>query len=454
VRHLAVHDQARLEAYPEGGAPAAGGRRHWAFTVRAAACRESRRRTSLLAGALLCLGAAWSPAAGQTPADSLASLRDRGQQLRREQRLPEALDVYQSLVLRDPTNFEDRFWVAKLESWTGRLPAADSMFTQLLDERPGEFDSQLALADVRAWRGQYPAALALLESLNRAHPDNAEVLFRLGRVCEASGKPREARSWFGRTLAADPGNAEAKAALTRLAGVGRWQTGVEYFGEQISSAPATNGTTASAEALPGSRVRWRLAATVQDKFGRTETRFGGELGHPLSGSTRLEWSAYFAPGADVLPRQAYGLSVAQKAGTRLVLYADYTFLDFSDAQVHQLGPHLELYGGRHWLVTGRYAYSSTRFAGVPDAVGNHSGSVSLGYLYGRENRVQVFAAAGAESFAGPSRDLIGGFHAHTIAVAWRQSLFPRLGLALLYAHQSRSDGTTQDSYSLGLVQRW
>ena len=405
-------------------------------------------------GALLCLGATWSAAAGQVPADTLASMRDRGERLRREQRLPEALDVYQALVLRDPTSFEDRFWVAKLESWTGRLPAADSMFTQLLGERPGEYDSQLALADVRLWRGQYPAALAILESLNRAHPDNSEVLFRLGRACEASGKPREARIWFARALAADPGNAEAKAALSRLAEVGRWQTGVEYFGEQISNAPATNGTTASVEALPGSRVRWRLAATVQDKFGRTETRFGGELGHPLSGGTRLEWSAYVAPGADVLPRQAYGISVVQKAGTRLVLYADYTFLDFSDAQVHQLGPRLEVYGGRHWLVTGRYAYSSTRFAGVPDAVGNHSGSVSLGYLYGRENRVQVFAAAGAESFAGPSRDLIGGFHAHTIAVAWRQSLLPRLGLALLYAHQSRSDGTTQDSYSLGLVQRW
>ncbi len=422
--------------------------------IRAAACRESRRGASLLVGALLCLGAAWSPAAGQTPADTLASLRDRGERLRREQRLPEALDVYQALVLRDPTSFEDRFWVAKLESWTGRLPAADSMFSQLLGERPGEFDSQLALADVRTWRGRYPAALAVLESLNRAHPDNAEVLFRLGRVYEAIGKPREARAWFARALAADPGNAEAKTALRRLAGVGRWQTGVEYFGEQISNAPTTNGATTSVEALPGSRVRWRLAATVQDKFGRTETRFGGELGHPLSGGTRLEWSAYVAPGADVLPRQAYGISVVQKAGARLVLYADYSFLDFSDAQVHQLGPHLEAYGGRHWMVTGSYAYSSTRFAGVPGAVGNHSGSVSLGYLYGSENRVQIFAAAGAESFVGPSRDLIGGFHAHTIAVAWRQSLLPRLGLALLYAHQDRSDGITQDSYSLGLVQRW
>jgi YaiO family outer membrane protein len=344
--------------------------------------------------------------------------------------------------------------MAKLESWTGRLTAADSMLTQLLSERPGEYDSQLALADVRMWRGQYPAALALLDALNQAHPGDPEVLLRLGQVCQASGKPGEARAYFAQALAADPGNAEAKEALRRLAGVARWQTGVEYFGEQLSNAPATNGTTASVEALPGSRLRWRLAATVQDKFDRTETRVGGELGHPLFRHTRLEWSAYVAPGAEVMPRQTYGLSVALKAGARLVLYADYAFLDFSDAQVHQLGPHLELYRGRHWLVTGRYSYSSTRFAGVPDAVVNHSGSVSLGYLYGPENRIQVFAAAGAESFAQPSHDVIGGFHAHTIAVAWHQSLLPRLGLALLYAHQDRSDGSTQDSYSLGLVQRW
>jgi YaiO family outer membrane protein len=381
-------------------------------------------------------------------------MRDRGEQLRREQQLPEALVVYQALAVRDPTNFEDRFWLAKLESWTGQLTAADSLFTQLLEERPTDYDSEIALADIRMWRGQYAAALSILQDLNRTHPNDPEVLCRLGRLSEASGNQREARGHFAQALEADPGNADAKQALRRLAGVARWQTGVEYYGEQISNAPATNGTTASVEALPGDRLRWRLAATVQDKFDRTETRFGGELAHPLFARMRLEWSAYVAPGAEVMPRQTYGLTVAQQAGARLVLYADYTFLDFSDAQVHQLGPHVEVYAGRHWLVTGRYSYSSTRFAGVLDAVDNHSGSLSLGYLYGRGDRVQVFVAAGAESFAQPSHDVIGGFQAHTIAVAWRQSLLPRLGLALRYAHQDRSDGNTQDSYSLGLVQRW
>jgi YaiO family outer membrane protein len=426
--------------------------------IRAVVCGESPRtaklRASSVVGVLLCLGGTWSVVAGQAPRDTAVSMRDRGERLRHEQRLPEALDVYQALVVRDPTNFEDRFWLGKLESWTGRLTAADSMFTQLLEERPADYDSQVALADVRMWRGQYPAALSILQALNRIHPNDPEVLCRLGRLSEARGNQREARDLFAQALAADPGNADAKQGLSRLAGVARWQTGVEYYGEQTSNAPATNGTTASVEALPGDRLRWRLAATVQDKFDRTETRFGGELAHALFARTRLEWSAYIAPGAEIMPRQTYGVRVAQKAGARLVLYADYTFLDFSDAQVHQLGPHVEVYAGRHWLVTGRYSYSSTRFAGTPDAVGNHSGALSLGYLYGRGDRLQVFVAAGAESFAQPSHDLIGGFQAHTLAVAWRQSLLPRLGLALLYAHQDRSDGNTQDSYSLGLVQRW
>jgi len=87
-------------------------------------------------------------------------------------------------------------------------------------------------------------------------------------------------------------------------------------------------------------------------------------------------------------------------------------------------------------------------------VGNHSGSVSVGYLYGGSNLLQAFAGAGGEPFALPSRDAIGGFSAHTIGVGWRQFMTPWLGLTLSYAHQNRSDGAKQDSYGLGLVQRW
>ena len=85
---------------------------------------------------------------------------------------------------------------------------------------------------------------------------------------------------------------------------------------------------------------------------------------------------------------------------------------------------------------------------------NHAASVSVAYLYGETNLLRLSGAAGGESFALPSIDAIGEFSAHTIGIDWRQFVSPRLGVALFYAYQDRSDGVEQHSYGLGLVRRW
>jgi YaiO family outer membrane protein len=361
-------------------------------------------------------------AAGQAPALETTELRRRAEALRLEQRLPEALAAYRAVVVLDPESFEDRFWVAKLESWTGRHQAAESAFVQLVTERPDDYDSRIALADVRRWRGDNAAAREVLEDLRRTHPDDSEVLQRLD-------------------------------ALHRAAPPARWEADLEYFGERLPGGSAANGGTLSLGARTGERLRWRAAATLQDKFGRTESRAGGELGLRPTRSLELAASAFLAPGAEVLPRQTYGLGLSRKIGRRLVLHTDYAFLDYRDAQVHQAGPALELYAGR-WLFTGRYRYAATRFAGTASSVGDHGGSLAVGFLYGPSNLVRIFAAAGGESFTQPSRDLIGRFDAHTVGVAWRHFLTPGFGVEALYAHQDRSDGGVQDSYSLRVLRRW
>jgi YaiO family outer membrane protein len=155
----------------------------------------------------------------------------------------------------------------------------------------------------------------------------------------------------------------------------------------------------------------------------------------------------------VVPRQSYGVGLSHQVARRLVLYADYAFHDYRDAGVHQAGPALELYAG-HWLFAGRYRYAATRFAGSAAAVDDHAGSLAVGYLYGVANIVRIFGAAGGESFTQPSRDLIGRFDAHTVGLAWRHFLTPGLGVEALYAHQDRSDGGNQESYSLRVVRRW
>lgn len=424
--------------------------------------RCAQRLAALLAAMALLAASGRAVVLAQAPADpahvsssdTARTPRQRAEALRQERRLDDALDLYRVLVGRHPHEFEDRFWLAKLEGWSGRFATAESLFVRLLEERPDDYDSRIGLADVRLWLGRYDAAEADLEALDRTHRDNVEVLFRLGRVREAKGDPREARRYFDRALRADSGHADARAALRRVALASRWEMGVEYYGEQISRVAATNGGSASLEARPKDGLRWRAMAAVQHKFDRTEGRVGGELAHRLFRSTELRWSAYVAPGAEVLPRQTYELGLARKLGARLVLYADYTFLDFEDADVHRIAPRLDYYPGPHWILSGRYAYSSTGFSGAEDVVGNHAGSIAVGYLYGRGNLLQAFAAAGGESFALPSIDAIGGFSAHTVGVGWRHFVTPWLGLALFYAHRDRSDGAEQDSYGLGLVRRW
>jgi YaiO family outer membrane protein len=388
--------------------------------------RRCGRRLATLLAALALLSTGRPLVLAQAPADTARALQQRAEALRGERRLDDARDVYRILVERDPHDFEYRFWLAKLEGWTGHFATAESLFVELLEERPEDYDSRIALADVRLWAGHYGDAEADLEALQRSHPGDAEVLARLGRL----------------------------RALRRAAPASHWEMAVEYYGDQLSGTGASNGGSASLEARPNDALRWRAAATVQQKFAHTEGRVGGELAHRLLRFMEIRWSAHVAPGADVLPRQTYGVGLTNKLGAGLVLYADYSFLKFADAAVHRISPRLELYAGPHWVLSGRYAYSSTGFNGVANAVSNHAGSASVGYLYGGSNLLQAFAAVGGEAFALPSRDAIGGFSAHTVGLGWRHFVTPWLGLTLFYAHQTRSDGAKQDSYGLGLMRRW
>jgi YaiO family outer membrane protein len=326
----------------------------------------------------------------QSPDDSASSRRAEAERLRREQHLPEALAAYQSLAASDVGTREDRFWVAKLESWTGRLAEAEADFIRLLEEKPDDQDSRLALAAVRRWR-------------------------------------------------ADPSAAP-------------WEAGVEYYGEYLDGQPATHGATLALADRSG-RFRWRGTLTVQDKFDRTESRAGLEPTIRVSPLFELRAVGFAAPGAEVLPRGTFGAGIGGTLG-HLVLGADYFFHHYLDTEVHQVGPTAELYLGSHWLAAARYRYTSTRYSIGGPAVGNHGGSFSLGYLYGPANLVRLFGAVGGESFSAPSRELVGSFDATTVGLAWRQYLTARLGLELTYARQDRSTDVRQDAWSLGLIQRW
>jgi YaiO family outer membrane protein len=293
---------------------------------------------------------------------------------------------------------------------------------RLLEERPNDYDSRIALADVRLWRGDTAATRELLAGLQRDYPADPEVRQRV-------------------------------EALGRQASPIRWETDIEYFGERLPGGTAANGGTFSLATRPNDRLRWRAVAGFQEKFDRTESRAGGEVGVRLARRVEVAGSAGFAPGAEVLPRGSYGIGASGLVARGLVLYADYAFLHYFDADVHQAGPAVELYAGR-WLVTARARWIATSFAGSADAVHDGAGSLSLGRFYGESNLVRVFAGTGSESFTGPSRERIGSFDARTIGLSWRHFLTTELGLEALYAHQNCSGDAASDAWSLRVLHRW
>jgi YaiO family outer membrane protein len=374
-------------------------------------------RVALTVVALLLIGRTERAAA-----QSVADLRRQAEQLRREQRLPEALAAYRAVVEENPRSFEDRFWVAKLESWTGHLSAADSGFVRLLEERPDDYDSRIALADVRLWRGDTATTRELLAGLQRDYPTDPDVRQRV-------------------------------EALSHRVSPTRWETDIEYFGERFTGGAAANGGTFSLAARPNDHLRWRAVAGFQEKFERTESRAGGEVGVRMARRVELAASATVAPGAEVLPRGSYDIGASGLVARGVVLYAEYAYLDYADADVHQAGPAVELYAGR-WLVAARARWIATGFAGSADAVHDGAGSLSLGRFYGESNLVRVFAGTGSESFTGPSRERIGRFDARTIGLSLRHFLTPELGLEALYAHQDRSGDAASDAWSLRVLHRW
>lgn len=402
-------------AAPAGHRPCSSRRSVHPIT-RPGALTPTLRSLAPMAVALLSFSAGVTPGIAQSP---VPDLRRQAEQLRREQRLPEALAAYRAVIDGDSGSFEDRFWVAKLEGWTGHLRAADSGFVRLLEERPEDYDSRIALADVRAWRGDTAASRELLDGLQRDYPDDPEVRRRV----EALARPV------------------------------RWETDLEYFGERLPGGASASGGIFSLAARPNDRLRWRAVAGFQEKFERTESRAGGEVGVRLSPRLELAGSATVAPGAEVLPRGSYGLGASGRLARGLVLYADYVYLRYFDADVHQAGPALELYAGR-WLVAARARWIATGFAGSAEAVHDGAGSLSLGRFYGQGSLVRVFAGTGSESFTGPSRERIGRFDARTVGLSWRHFVTAELGLEALYAHQDRSGDAASDAWSLRVLHRW
>ena len=337
----------------------------------------------------------------------------------------------------------------------GDYAGAAALYRARLQEAPADGEAALGLAQVTAWSGAHAEALAQLDALLAREPGNGDALLLRARVLLWLGRPAEGLETLARRGGAgqDPETEALREQLLHAKEEDtRWELRVGYTPEHYSFTSMGHG--AGALLSYGERGRWsvRAGGGVLRRFGQVDgsARAGGSM--RVGGGLTLSADVELAPGAQVLPRQAYSAEGALALG-RFTPSLSYRYADYPEADVHTLSPSLGV-ALTHRLSLGlRYALGVDLLSG--DTVLTHSGLARMDYTFSPRVRGWAGYATTEERFESGNPELPpGGFRAHHALGGVAVQLLRRTGLELSVDQEWRSNGTSVTTGNASLVQRW
>lgn len=182
-----------------------------------------------------------------------------------------AIALYDSVLAREPRNWDAAIGRAQTIAWSGRLAEAESTYRALIDSGAGP-DAQKGLARVIAWRGRLTESDRLYRSVISRDSTDAEALTGLAQVLQWEGRPREARAALKRALAAHPDDGDAREAWAKLRPlVSPWiRPTITTFGDNEDNSGEA-GLLAAEDGLFTFAATYRNAQGAHDVYGHTQT---------------------------------------------------------------------------------------------------------------------------------------------------------------------------------------
>lgn len=141
--------------------------------------------------------------------------QDAARALARSGHYGAAIALYDSVLAKEPRNWDAALGRAQTIAWSGHLVQAESLYRSLIDSGAGP-DAQKGLARVVAWRGHLSESIAIYNTIIAHDSSDAEALTGLAQVLEWKGRPREARVALQKALAAHPDDGDAQEAWAKL----------------------------------------------------------------------------------------------------------------------------------------------------------------------------------------------------------------------------------------------
>lgn len=125
-----------------------------------------------------------------------------------------ALRIVDGVLSRNPKDYDARGWRGRLLLWSGDAKSAEAEFVALTAESPKDPDVWQGLASVYEREGRWDDALNAIDEAEALDSHRADLHMERARILNALSKTPQAHDEFRQALAIDPGNAEARAALT------------------------------------------------------------------------------------------------------------------------------------------------------------------------------------------------------------------------------------------------
>jgi len=375
--------------------------------------------------------------------------RDLAEKLARSGRTVEAIAVFERVAARNPTDFEVRLWIARLQLRLGRTEEAEAGFRSVLLEHPSDVDARIGLGVALTRRDDWRGALAILHDAEKDAGSNAELFAALGRAYRRAGDDRRALEYYARAMALAPGDPDLVDGYEAVVRAYGSSIAVETFGEGGVSDARSVSLTGSLRVAPPLELEGRVR--VQNRNGSSEMLGGGGGIWRMSRSTNLAVRGAGGSGNISLPNGDLMAEVRHYRGA-FEIGGVVRHLSFADVGVTAASPLLAWDTGDRWRLASRYTYSWSSFHTTGESSGDHSALLRETFRGWRRVDMSLTYAYGIESFEDLTADRIGNLGAHTIAPALQFRLPSLTSVVTTWEHQWRSNDSRIDRLTVVVMQ--
>jgi tetratricopeptide (TPR) repeat protein len=397
-----------------------------------------------------------------TQSDS--DIRGHAERLARTGHTVEAMELFKQVVAQNPNDAEARLWVARLDLRMGKVDEAETALRAVLREHPGNVDAKIELGNALMRKGAPDEALTILLDAEREAGENADFYAALGRAYRRTGDARRALECLTRAKALSPHDPDVRLSYEAVALAYGHSIVVEGVADQNSTGMNTSqGSFAtSVRVLP--RLHLDGSVRLAGRSGDSDALGGGGALLRLGRSSNLGIHASGGSHNTILPTSDTAADFTNYAG----VYEFGTSLRrqlFDGVHVFSLSPTLAWDLGRSRLDS-RYTYSRLEFdthnriyryarlgaAAIDKTTGDHSVFFRETWRGWRRTWLHVVYAYGIESFETLTIDRIGSLGATTVATGVRFNAPSLTTFNANWEHQWRSNSTSVNRYTVGLVQ--